>query len=75
MERLLLKNIWSINKMTKYLKSGTSSDRAGYRWKRGNGALSWWKHGRRLELPLWDDDDDPWSGKCLVAYKLLLVVQ
>lgn len=33
------------------------------------------EHGRRLELPLRDDDDDPLPGKCLVAYKLLLVVQ
>lgn len=42
MERILLKNNWSIDKMTECLESETSSDRAGHRWKRGNGALSRW---------------------------------
>lgn len=45
---------------------------AGHLWKRGNGALS--QRPRARELPLRDDDDDPWPGRCLVAYKLLLVV-
>jgi len=48
MERVLLKNYWSIDKMTECLESETSSDRAGHLWEAGQRSLIKVEHGRRL---------------------------
>lgn len=69
---VLLKNNSSIDKMTECLEEPNVDWWCGTSLEAGQRSVI--TANISIELPLRDDDDDPWPGRCLVAYKLLLVL-